>query len=211
MKIYKRLSLGFLSIILLLSLLGILLLNSARKILRQELTRNYTLVGVSLMDNVDMAIHDRIEEIMLYAGERRVQEELLLSNEAFSKIQNIEEYINKRDTEWGSVPKGTTNPFIDKIANNNRSAVLRDVVEFYKGEYGDPIFGEIFVTNRYGANIAQSGRTSDYRQDDEEWWQLTKRDGLYVSGLSHNDSSNINSIAICVRIDNEKGEFATAI
>jgi len=211
MKIYKRLSLGFLSVILLLSLVGILLLNSARKNLRQELTHNYTLLGVSLMDKVDMAIHSRIEEIIIHAREGRVQEEIRLSNEAFSKIKNIEEYINKRDTEWGSLPKGTTNPFINKIASNNLSVGLRDIVEFYKGEYGYPIFGEIFITNRYGANIAQSGQTSDYRQDDEEWWQLAKRDGLYVSNLSHDDSSNIDSIAICVRIDNEKGEFAGVI
>lgn len=209
MKIYKRLSLGFLSIILSLSLLGMLLLNSARKKLRQELARNYTLLGSSLMNKVDMAIHGRTEEINIYAGEARMQEELRLSNAAFSKIKNIEEYINKRD--WGALPKGTTNPFIDKIANNNLSVALRNIVEFYKEKYGYPIFGEIFVTNRYGANVAQSGQTSDYRQDDEEWWQLAKRDRLYVSNLSYDSSSDVNSIAICVRVDDEKGEFAGVI
>ena len=69
------------------------------------------------------------------------------------------------------------------------------------------MFGEIFVTNKYGVNIGSTGRTSDYYQADEEWWQNGKKYGLNVSDINYDESADIFSIDIIARIDDENGEF----
>src|SRR6266852_4090813 len=40
---------------------------------------------------------------------------------------------------------------------------------------------EIFFTDSHGYVVLSSDRTSDFAQQDEEWWQVTMRDGRYES------------------------------
>jgi PAS domain S-box-containing protein len=63
------------------------------------------------------------------------------------------------------------------------------------------------VTNKYGANVAQTGKTTDYRQDDEEWWQAAKKDGLYVRDVKYDESAHVYSTDIGIRIEDEAGNF----
>ena len=83
---------------------------------------------------------------------------------------------------------------------------LRKRIDFFCAKYGYRVFGEIFVTNRYGANVIQTGRTTDYRQDDEEWWQRARTDRVYVADVQYDDSAGVYSVDICVRVDDENGD-----
>ncbi|HET7251331.1 MAG TPA: methyl-accepting chemotaxis protein [Gemmatimonadales bacterium] len=47
---------------------------------------------------------------------------------------------------------------------------------------------EIFFTESHGYVVLSSDRTSDFAQQDEEWWQVAMRDGSYQSPV-HYDSS----------------------
>ena len=96
---------------------------------------------------------------------------------------------------------------MQELMNNKLSKELKEKIEFYEEKYGYKIFGEIFITNKYGANTAQTGKTSDYRQDDEEWWQRAEKDGLYVGDVEYDESAATCSVAIGMRIDDEDGNF----
>jgi signal transduction histidine kinase len=96
---------------------------------------------------------------------------------------------------------------MQEIIGNQMSQELRKRMEFYYGRYGYNVCGEIFLTNKYGAAIAATDKTSDYRQDDEEWWQVAKKEGLSVSEMEYDESSGVYSIPIGVRIDDENGSF----
>ena len=74
-----------------------------------------------------------------------------------------------------------------------------------------PCLAEIFVTNRFGVNVAQTNKTTDYYQADEEWWQTAKKDGLFVSDVNYDESSGTFSTEIAVRIDDANGNFAGVI
>lgn len=103
-------------------------------------------------------------------------------------------------------------PFMQELISNALSNSLRSqFIEFYEERYGYRIFGEVFVTNKYGANIAQTEKTSDYRQDDEEWWQIARERGFYVSDVEYDESAGIYAISIGVRVDDEKGNFMGVI
>ncbi|GAG81410.1 unnamed protein product, partial [marine sediment metagenome] len=103
------------------------------------------------------------------------------------------------------VPEEEITPFMRDLINNKLSKELRKRTKFYREKYGFGIFPEVFVTNKYGANVAQTGKTTDYRQDDEEWWQRAKKDGLYVADVGYDRSAEVYSTDIGIRIDDENG------
>ncbi len=47
--------------------------------------------------------------------------------------------------------------------------ILRSIMDVDQKSESRFKYAEIFVTNQYGANVAQSHKTSDFRQDDEMW------------------------------------------
>jgi len=73
------------------------------------------------------------------------------------------------------------------------------------------VYGEVYITNRYGANAAQTGRTSDYRQDDEEWWKRARDDGVYIADLEYDESAGVFSTDVCVRVTDDVGRFMGVI
>ncbi|MBU1006153.1 MAG: HAMP domain-containing protein, partial [Candidatus Omnitrophica bacterium] len=82
-----------------------------------------------------------------------------------------------------------------------------ELEEFYADRYGYRVFVEMFITNKYGVNVAQTGKTIDYYQADEEWWQAAKRDGVYVSDAGYDESSGVYSVDICAEIKDDGGNF----
>lgn len=66
---------------------------------------------------------------------------------------------------------------------------------------------EIFITNEFGANVAQSHKTSDYRQDDEMWWQKAKQNGVFLSEGGFDESAGVYASDIAIRIVDNEGNF----
>lgn len=66
-----------------------------------------------------------------------------------------------------------------------------------------PQYAEIFITDRYGAIIASTDRTSDYYQADEEWWQNAWNKGagkVYISEPVFDESAGVYAINIALPI-----------
>ncbi len=70
---------------------------------------------------------------------------------------------------------------------------------------GYPVYGEVFLTNTFGANVAQTRRTTDYYQGEEDWWLLAKATGSYVGDAQKDASSDMFAIPICLRVDDPQG------
>ena len=67
---------------------------------------------------------------------------------------------------------------------------------------------EIFLTDRFGATIAASNRTSDYYQADEDWWLATYNSGegaIYVGQPEFDESSQTYAINLAVPVRTEDG------
>ncbi|HKY53771.1 MAG TPA: GAF domain-containing protein, partial [Anaerolineales bacterium] len=66
-----------------------------------------------------------------------------------------------------------------------------------------PQYAELFVTDKYGAIIASTNRTSDYYQADEEWWQKAWNDGagdVFISQPEFDESAGIYAIDMALPI-----------
>ncbi|MFT5466162.1 MAG: two-component system sensor histidine kinase/response regulator [Verrucomicrobiales bacterium] len=180
-------------------LAGLQLARVANHSLQQEIESAAALEVTTVRKEIDRLIQGRADFWQQYARSPTLRSALIESNAKFGLLPDREAYISERDAGWR-----TMNAFYQAIVslmmNSRASLDLRETLDRINEGASDPIFGEVFVTNAYGANVALSGRTSDYRQDDEEWWQLAARDGVFISDVELDRSSGIYSLDICVRI-----------
>ena len=195
--------LGFLAVSLLVGVIGYICVNTSQKALQKAIGESSVSLAVEVLSAIDRGIYNRIEEFQAYTEDLESQKIVIESNEEFEGLGDIQDYINKKDAEWTSAPLEEISPFMEELMGNELTRELREKFKFYKEKYGYKVFGEIFATNKYGANIAQTGKTTDYRQDDEEWWQMAKKDGLYVADVEYDRSADVYSTDIGIRIDDE--------
>jgi putative methionine-R-sulfoxide reductase with GAF domain len=105
-------------------------------------------------------------------------------------------YLDSLDKQWIAA-KDETDPLIKNALNNQTADELRE----YQGRF--PEFAEIFVTNKFGGNIASTTRTSDYYQADEDWWQAAWKNGmggLYISLPQFDENTGLYAIDIALPV-----------
>jgi len=174
-------------------------------IFRKNMGENGVLVVQQAMDKILGDVDKRVEYIQAYANDSNLQSAVEHSNKSFFEMDNLVHVIRERDRQWIEVPAGTSSIFIDNLLQNSLSSKLRELSHFFVEEYGYPVYPEIFVTNSYGANVGQTGRTSDYYQADEIWWQQAVAQGIYVGPVEYDKSAGVSSVDIAVAITNDVG------
>ncbi|MBN1370965.1 MAG: GAF domain-containing protein [Anaerolineaceae bacterium] len=73
------------------------------------------------------------------------------------------------DIQWATAPND--DPLVVEVTKHRLVLELQDFQNAF------PSFVEVFVTNKFGAVVASTARTSDYYQADEVWWQAAYKDG----------------------------------
>jgi signal transduction histidine kinase len=207
MKIGHRLTLGFLAIGLLVVLGGYISVLSSQRSLQASIGESSSNLAAQIIDKIDRDIYKKVEEFKLYANTPFVRRNVSASNDEFASLEDPAAYIHKIESGWTGPEKGEAAQFADSLISNEISDDLRRILSFYEKSYGYRVIGEAFITNKYGAAIAMSGKTSDYKQDDEEWWQAARQDEIYVRDIQYDESADINSIDMGIRIDSD-GKFA---
>jgi len=148
----------------------------------------------------------KLSELKELGNDLQIQQLLIDSNQEFANIDNVSLLIDERDNDWISVDKDEVTPFMAELINNDVSELLRKIISEDKKETNDFVYEEIFITNAYGVNVAQSGKTTDYKQDDELWWNMALQTGFsYLSG--YDESAGVHSLDISLRIDDKNGKL----
>ncbi len=163
-----------------------------------------------LIDNLQVLqgeINMKIEQSRKLVNLPQIQQALLESNNSFAQTGSPEEVIRQIDQRWKSSDPDIPNSVAYNLIHNSASDVLRSIMDADNKSESQFKYAEIFVTNVYGANVAQSEKTSDYRQDDEKWWQKAKENGLFLSEGGYDESAGVYSSDISIRILDENGNF----
>ena len=172
----------------------------------QELRKTAILRNTSLADSMildlDQYIKNRIDDFKTITAIQEVRSSIIESNDLFGNLIDIEEFLTEREKTTESEM-----PFLTEINKDEVSQELAEMIVFYEESFDHNIVDELFITNEYGANVALGTGTSDYRQDDEEWWQLAKRDGMYIGKLEFNDTYEKYAIPFGVRVADDDGNF----
>ncbi len=203
MRILYKVLLSFLVITLLIGFVGLFSVIESKKALKESIVSNSHLLAGRVLEEVDRNIHNRIELLQSLCAGYLVRKSLEESNRRFDELDDVQGYINEIDRKWLSASEWSWNVPISETLSEE----LIDLCSFLENEYGYNVFGEIFVTNKYGVNIAMSRKTSDYRQDDEEWWQAARKNGLNVTDVEYDRSADMYSIDFSIAILNNKNEF----
>lgn len=105
------------------------------------------------------------------------------------------ESIHTLDQRWPDLP--VTSPEIHATTQNSLAQQLR---VFQKA---NPAFAEILVADSRGRLIAATGKTSDYDQSDEDWWQhgmRAKPGHAELEGLHLDQSAGVYSLDVSMPI-----------
>ena len=209
MKIRTRLLAGFALVVLLMTALAFYSASVAEKSLEQSVGRSSMFLAEEMLKTVNRNIYQQVEVLRVETDRLLFQKMLRESNEAFSRLPNVTALMDEREKAWVSVPKETVTPFMESLIQNPLAESLRtEITELHVKKYGYRIFGEIIVTNRYGAIIAETNKSTDYRQDDESWWREAKAQGLVVAGVAYDESAKMYAISVAIRMLDGAGRFA---
>jgi PAS domain S-box-containing protein len=207
MKIGQKMILAFGGVALLFGVAGYISVHAGQDALQKSIGESSVSLAVGTLDTIDRTIYYKVEEFQAYVTSLKLRKFITESNEEFEKLNDLQSYIAQEDRQWISLPKETVTPFMLELMSNEPAEDLKQILKFYEEKYGYKVLGEIFVTNKYGVNIAQTGKTSDYYQADEQWWQIVREKGLCVTDIEYDESSDTYSTNIGVRIDDEDGDF----
>jgi len=171
--------------------------------LRESLDARAEATVLAIQDEIARTLETRVTNWQAYGESALVQRTLRESGTRFSTIDDIEGFLAEEDQKW----REGRSELSEQLLQNPLSHDLRTAIRKLGQIAGYDAVGEIFLTNTHGANVALSGVTSDYRQDDEAWWQEAKQKGTHIGDVEFDESAGIYSIEICARIDDADGEF----
>jgi len=163
-----------------------------------------------LIDNLQILqseINTKIEQSRELVNLPQIQQSLLESNTSFTASGSPEEIIKQIEGRWESSDPDVPNSVAYNLIHNPAADVLRSIMDIDQKSESQFKYAEIFVTNQYGANIAQSHKTSDFQQDDELWWQKAKQNGVYLSEGGFDESAGVYASDIAIRILDDDGNF----
>ncbi len=98
---------------------------------------------------------------------------LIQSNSDYKSFSETErdELIDNQNQRWRAV-RDMNDPIIQDALSNPAANFLRTQQTILPGEYG-----EIFLTNRYGALVASTGKLTTFAHAHKYWWQGSYKDG----------------------------------
>ncbi len=176
-----------------------------KKFKAKEATKIVEIRANEIIDNLEREVHLKILDAQELLKNELLQERLIESNQEFYNYDDLYAEIDKRNYEW-EIDRPDPSPFEDTLINNEISDLLREEMQRDSLRETKFVYKEIILTNAYGANVAQTDRTTDYKQWDEQWWQLAKQKAIsFQSG--YDESAEIQSFDISLRITAQNGGF----
>jgi len=108
--------------------------------------------------------------------------------------EEIIKEIEGLDAEW--IKDGGSNPLTRKVLRDRISENLKEYQKIF------PYNVELFLTDKYGANISSTNLTSDYYQGDENWWRTARFGSIYIGQPAFDESSGIYAVIMAIPIHN---------
>ncbi|MCP4190853.1 MAG: response regulator [Planctomycetaceae bacterium] len=186
---------------------GYYAMNVSKRTLRVAIERQSDSQAESLMDEIDRVVLTHLANWQAYANGQVVQKTLKASNSSFGQLAEINSYIDEQENSWTHVTDDEPTDLMVELSSNALSLDLIAWLAKLGSVQGRPVYGEVFVTNAFGVNAAQSSQTTDFLQSDESWWAKAKLDGVFIGDVKKDESSGVEAIDLCVAIYDENDNF----
>ncbi len=141
------------------------------------ITKNHLKLSKNVAQEISVSLEkhflEKVKTVRTMSISPIILEALQVSNIHFGKLaeeQRVEE-IQTKNNKWKSI-EDSDNQFIRRYTNNAVSKYLKNQQNEIKGEYG-----EIFITDKFGALIASTAKLTTFFHGSKYWWE-----GAYNNG-----------------------------
>jgi len=211
-NIGAKLLASFLVILILIFIVGFYTLSVNQKSLEEAVGQGSVFLVEDTIQGIDKSMFLKLEELEKFTSDPLLQAELKASNKMFEEIEDVNTYIAEQDSDWTSTSEDEITLFIEEKISNSLARRLQEVfITFGEKRYGYQTYGEVFVTNKYGALVSTTEKTTDYAKADEVWWQDAKENVFSLGGFEYDTSAAVWGIPISVRVDDGEGNFLGVI
>ncbi len=196
MKISAKLSIFLiLAAFIPLMVVSLVSLKLGQSALKNNIGQGYKMLAKEKAIAIERLFEDRINEVKELTYFPQIIAAVKQANASYQGKQPLD-VILPLDEEWIK-NKGRTKT-ADAIQRNSPTKFLKQYQKLDLERYG-----EIFITDRYGANVAMTNITSDYYQADEGWWQgafNAGEGGVYLDDRGYDDSVGTLVVGIVLPI-----------
>ncbi|MCI4624947.1 MAG: EAL domain-containing protein [Candidatus Magnetoovum sp. WYHC-5] len=210
-KISRKLFICFLSFSLFAWGIGYFAITICGKALEESIIAHHLDLDRKYIELIEHHMMDRVAGFMDFTEDPDIQQIIDESNVTFDNLNDVSSYIENIDKQWQQAPENVITPIMDELINNHLSSILKWQQRQAKIRYGYDIYSEVLVTNKYGAIVAQTSKTNDYKQSDEQWWQIAKKQGIYIGKAGFDDCYRVYSIVVGIAIKDNKNNFIGVI
>ncbi len=133
--------------------------------------------------------------VSLYLRERHQEAEALARSPAVVRaaVDASQQAVRQRLTQLDI-------PTLERMFNRRELGGDPDLATYLHDYSQRSDFAELFFTESHGYNVLSSGRTSDFVQSGEAWWQRAVRDGAYDGPPSYDSSAAVVSLEYDIAI-----------
>ncbi len=125
-----------------------------------------------LYSSSDVAFHvqnnliDNLNMLKTMQSADIVEQTLIYNNSKYKDL--TKEDIEKKNTELNKIwmKANKNSPFVKQYTQNSLAQYLKRQRRLFPG-----LYGEIFITDRYGALVASTDKLTTFKHDQKYWWQ----------------------------------------
>ncbi len=141
-------------------------------IIKHELVHTVSLVDEVSVD-FERQLLEKVKTNQTLSITPIIKDALKTSNNSYDSLSEIERDEKKYqlNKKWKAT-EDEDDAFILEFTNNSVAHFLKEQQNNLKGEYG-----EIFLTNKYGALVASTAKLTTFKHDNKYWWE-----GAYNNG-----------------------------
>ena len=159
---------------------------SSNEVIKSQFTQTQS-IAKEVADDFDHLLSEKIKTALTLANTPILKNALETSNFFYTNLsdEKRKESIKLLNEQWKST-KDPTDKFIQKFTDNKASHFLKNQQIVLKGEYG-----EIFLTNKFGALVASTSKLSTFAHGHKYWWLGSYNNGkgaVFFDDRGYDDS-----------------------
>ena len=146
---------------------------SSKEVIKSQFYHTQS-VANEVADDFDHLLSEKVNTALTLANTPILKNALETSNFSYANLsdEKREESIKLLNEQWKST-KDPNDNFIQKFTDNKASNLLKNQQTVLKCEYG-----EIFLTNKFGALVASTSKLSTFAHGHKYWWLGSYNDGV---------------------------------
>ncbi|SRR5579875_407476 len=193
------------SVIVVSEVTGVYFLYEFKNSLQDQIVSDSEKIDAMMVNRIDSYSIERIIDLTNLAKSSTFESAIQASDAELGGMPDRAQYVNNMSQGWEAAPSNETTPFMRTLIDSKPSGQLRQIQYFENLLLGTKVYDDIFMTNAYGTNVIEMGKTADYTHYGEDWWKGAKNDGIYIGGLRFDNSSRTSSYTIAIQLNDENG------